>query len=196
MASHSQNVEIERKFLVDSNAFETEKQDNSYRFAVIQQGYWTPENLPAVFEQALRQLSDSIEHRDYAILQELGTDHLEMRVRQSDEDYYVTFKGRKSLSTGGIHEFEYKLPEKWAVSLLNSCDFLISKTRYYVPLDDNLTIEVDAFNHLDGLVMAEVEIPSIHTVLPALPSWIGEEVTGNETYYNRSLAERHKKPNG
>ena len=59
-----------------------------------------------------------------------------------------------------------------------------------MPLGQGLTLEVDVFEHLDGLVLAEVEIPSLDTVLPDLPSWVGEEVTGQPAYFNRSLAER------
>jgi CYTH domain-containing protein len=38
-----------------------------------------------------------------------------------------------------------------------------------------------------GLILAEVELPTAdHPV--ALPSWLGEEVTGNPAYYNSTLA--------
>jgi len=55
----------------------------------------------------------------------------------------------------------------------------------------DLTLEVDVFEGLD-LVLAEVEIPSSDTPLPPLPEWVGEEVTGQTMYMNRTLSTRLK----
>jgi adenylate cyclase len=65
----------------------------------------------------------------------------------------------------------------------------VAKTRYQVPQDD-LTVEVDVFEGaLSGLVMAEVEFPSEGaSVSFEPPTWLGEEVTGNERYANETLA--------
>ena len=41
----------------------------------------------------------------------------------------------------------------------------------------------------EGLIVAEVELPSLETSLP-LPEWIGREVTDDKRYTNGSLA-RH-----
>jgi adenylate cyclase len=65
----------------------------------------------------------------------------------------------------------------------------LSKRRYLVPLDD-LEVEVDSFEgDLGGLVTAEIEFQSraaADRFEP--PSWLGEEVTGDERYANQSLA--------
>jgi len=64
----------------------------------------------------------------------------------------------------------------------------LTKTRYLVPLDD-LEVEVDTFEgDLEGLVTAEIEFESraaADRFEP--PSWLGEEVTGDERYANQSL---------
>ena len=64
------------------------------------------------------------------------------------------------------------------------------KTRYFVPLEDGLTAEIDLYDgELEGLVTAEVEFPDEETALayPA-PDWLGEDVTGDKRYANRTLA--------
>ena len=66
---------------------------------------------------------------------------------------------------------------------------MIEKHRHLVPLENDLLIEVDVFHRL-GLILAEIEIPSLDTVLPSLPEWMGEEVTGQPQYLNRYLAEQ------
>ncbi len=67
--------------------------------------------------------------------------------------------------------------------------FLVEKVRHIVPNGD-LAWEIDviAADNL-GLVIAEIEIPNVNHALE-LPSWIGQEVTGQTQYYNGTLALR------
>jgi adenylate cyclase len=66
----------------------------------------------------------------------------------------------------------------------------VVKTRYLVPLDGGLTVEVDVYEGaLEGLLIAEVEFPdeaAAHAF--AAPPWLGEDVTGDKRYANQSLA--------
>jgi CYTH domain-containing protein len=66
----------------------------------------------------------------------------------------------------------------------------VVKTRYLVPLEDGLTAEVDDYaGDLAGLMTAEVEFPSAEASAEFVPdAWLGQEVTGDERYANRSLA--------
>lgn len=68
----------------------------------------------------------------------------------------------------------------------------VEKTRYKLPLDDGLTLELDVFaGALEGLVMAEVEFDSVdeaHAFAP--PAWLRPEVTEDRRYGNASLALR------
>jgi CYTH domain-containing protein len=66
----------------------------------------------------------------------------------------------------------------------------VSKTRYFVPLDDGLTAEVDLYDgELAGLVTAEIEFPDEQTALAyEAPEWLGRDVTGDVRYSNRTLA--------
>ena len=186
---NNSNVEIERKFLVNKEEFFLSDLPQ-HKADVICQGYWTSDNLPHFFTSVLESLKSSIPSIEHTQITQLGPQNLEMRIRQRNSDYFVTFKSRKTLDGGGVMEFEYPFDEEPANFLLNSTDYRLSKVRHCLPLGD-LVLEVDVFDGLD-LVMAEVEIPSLNTPLPPLPSWIGEEVTGQNEYMNRTLSTRSR----
>lgn len=183
------NTEIERKFLVKPDAFELDAKQHNYVCKIIAQGYWNKDHLPSYFHYLLEAIAAEIPASDYQNLKSGGPEQFELRVRQSDEDFFVTFKGRTELPTGGIFEYEYPLEQDTAQHFLSHTDFLIEKHRHLVPLENDLLIEVDVFHRL-GLILAEIEIPSLDTVLPSLPEWMGEEVTGQPQYLNRYLAEQ------
>jgi CYTH domain-containing protein len=66
----------------------------------------------------------------------------------------------------------------------------VVKTRYFVPLENALTAEVDVYDgELSGLVTGEVEFPDAQTALAfAAPDWLGRDVTDDPRYANRTLA--------
>lgn len=114
--------------------------------------------------------------------------HLSFRVRIRDGAAAVlTIKSAaKELNRA---EFEYGIPVQDARDLMAlSHAPLLEKTRHDVLLD-GLKWEVDVFGgRHQGLIIAEVELPGIdHTV--ALPDWVGEEVTGDQRFYNEQLAQ-------
>jgi len=111
-----------------------------------------------------------------------------VRVRVSGPRGFVTIKGAASDSGASRAEYEYEIPVPDAEELLDRLTLrpLIEKTRYRVTAGD-LVWEIDVFRgDNDGLVVAEVELPSEATAV-ILPDWIGEEVTGDPRYYNASL---------
>lgn len=108
-----------------------------------------------------------------------------VRVRTVDEKGFLTIKGKNKGDTR--HEFEYEIPYKDALEILSLCEpGIIDKTRYKVKFD-NLVWEIDEYHgSREGLVVAEVEIP-YSDYQYSLPSFIGENVTGNPRYYNSNL---------
>jgi adenylate cyclase len=87
-------------------------------------------------------------------------------------------------------EFEYEVPIEDGNALLAlRVGAIIEKTRYQVPCGD-LIWEIDVFQgDNEGLVVAEVELEHDEQAFDR-PRWLGEEITGNERYYNASLAMR------
>lgn len=68
----------------------------------------------------------------------------------------------------------------------------VSKSRYYIPLEDGYVAELDIYKkNLLGLVTVEVEFETeeeMNSFIP--PSWFGREVTYIKDYKNRSLAKK------
>lgn len=109
------------------------------------------------------------------------------RVRICGEQAFITFKGRSH--DGGLSRFEHEanIPLRCAEALLGRCSGIIEKRRYLIHTEQ-YTWEVDEFEGDNaGLVVAEVELASIHEQ-PPLPSWVWKEVTGVRYYHNSFLA--------
>ena len=111
-----------------------------------------------------------------------------VRVRLANHRGTLTVKG----PTRGISraEFEYEIPAAEADALLNTlCAHpLIEKVRWVVPWD-GARWEVDRFaGENEGLVVAEIELPSEESAFPR-PPWLGREVSGDLRYSNVMLQE-------
>lgn len=113
--------------------------------------------------------------------------HRTVRVRTKGTRGFITIKG---LTQGcKREEYEYEIPYADALNILEmTLPCVISKTRWLVPYDD-FTWEIDEFhNNLQGLILAEIELPSEDTKF-SLPPFIGEEVTHDSKYFNSSLSD-------
>lgn len=111
----------------------------------------------------------------------------EARVSIRDDKAWIIIKSAKSQ----LSRFEYEIPisvEDAEDIIANAGGNVISKTRYIVPIDEEVYAEVDEFQgNLSGLVIAEVELPYESYEFEA-PAFFGREVTGVSTYYNHNLA--------
>ena len=111
-----------------------------------------------------------------------------VRIRRSDDEYYMTYKGK-----GLLVKEEYNLPlnEAAYTHMKPKCDGnIIEKDRYLIPLDkDDLVVELDVFDGvMKGLGMAEVEFTSEEQARKFKPpEWLGEDVTGDRRYYNSNM---------
>ena len=111
-----------------------------------------------------------------------------IRVRINDDSgATLTFKSRSSKLRR--REFEYAIPTLDAEELISlRRSYIIEKVRHIVPYG-NLNWEVDIFTgENQGLVVAEIELPDENHQIE-LPPWIGPEVTGQDRYYNGTLAQ-------
>lgn len=110
-----------------------------------------------------------------------------VRVRLWNDRAFLTIKGANRGATRD--EWEYEIPAEDARDMLSRCaeGRVIEKVRYIVPFE-GYTWEVDQFQGCHkGLTVAEVEVAS-EAEQPPLPSFVGEEVTGDPSYYNSNLA--------
>lgn len=109
-----------------------------------------------------------------------------VRVRIADDRAFLTVKGRNQ---GAVRdEWEYEIPLADARAMIERCASgrVIDKTRYVVAFE-GFDWEIDEFaGDLEGLTVAEIELPAADTAF-CLPPFAGEEVTGDPRYYNSSL---------
>jgi adenylate cyclase len=118
----------------------------------------------------------------------MASDGCKLRVRLYDGQATLTFKGRRS----GLAREEVDLPLDLdqAQSLLDHhcLGRVLSKSRHLVPQGE-LIWEIDEFDApLKGIVLAEIELPEVDHAL-AMPSWIGEEVTGDPNWSKFKMLE-------
>lgn len=110
-----------------------------------------------------------------------------VRLRICDNVAYLTVKGK----TIGIErcEWEYTIPLKDAYEMLKHRVYegkYLEKTRYIVEYRGE-TWEIDEFHgRHEGLVLAEIELPSTEYVLD-IPPFIGKEVSHDPRYFNSNL---------
>lgn len=117
-----------------------------------------------------------------------------VRVRRENERYYMTYKGR-----GMMVREEYNLPltKDAYYHLLSKADGrIISKTRYLIPQENDLCIELDVFHgDLAPLVLAEVEFPTEDDAAAyQMPDWFAEDVTNNPAYHNSNMTDPSSPP--
>ena len=112
-----------------------------------------------------------------------------VRIRRSNDKYILTYKGK-----GLMVREEYNLPltQEAFEHMIPKCDGrFIEKTRYLIPYNEKLTIELDVFhNDLSPLTLAEVEFDSeeeANNFTP--PEWFGEDVTFSPKYHNSNLSQ-------
>lgn len=150
--SSANNLEIERKFLVEKLPPDLEK----YKSHKIKQAY-------------------------------IATSPT-LRLRQQDDEYIFTFKGKGDIKKV---EFEYKLSEEEFNNLWQKVETKkIEKTRYLIPLDNNLTAELDIYyGELSGFMNVEVEFESLEKAEEfKAPAWFGEDISMDRRYSNASLS--------
>jgi adenylate cyclase len=117
-----------------------------------------------------------------------GTQQVSVRVRIAGPHAWLNIKSREAGPSR--QEFEYASPVADATALLSLCvGGLIDKVRHHVRVDGWL-FEIDEFSGDNaGLVVAEIELPSVEAPFPR-PAWLGTEVTEHVRYYNLALAAR------
>lgn len=111
-----------------------------------------------------------------------------IRIRQSDDAYILTVKGKGHLAR---EEFELPLTKAdYDRLFLKTEGTPVVKKRYLVPVEGGYTAEVDLYEgELTGLMTTEVEFPSMEAAEGfAAPDWFGKDVSEEKAYKNTSLS--------
>lgn len=162
-------------------------------------------NMEIERKYTIKKLPENLEAYPCQIIEQayLNTNPV-VRVRQSNDQYYLTYKG-----TGLMAREEYNLPldETSYNHLLAKADGnIISKKRYVIPLENPqfkdcviafpktpaLAIELDIFEPpFAPLIMAEVEFPNTEMADAFIPpEWFNEDVTMDPSYHNSTMSMR------
>ncbi|MDO4473095.1 MAG: CYTH domain-containing protein [Eubacteriales bacterium] len=112
-----------------------------------------------------------------------------VRIRKDNDKYELTYKSKGLMAR---EEYNMPLTQEAYEHLRTKVDGrIISKTRYEIPLNDELKIELDIFHgDLEPLMLAEVEFPTeeaANVFIP--PEWFGEDVTYSSKYHNSVLSQ-------
>lgn len=111
-----------------------------------------------------------------------------IRLRKSNDEYFLTVKSKGHLKR---EEMEFPLTREQFENLWPKVDSsTIYKTRYNIPLENNLIAELDIYHkNLEGLLTVEVEFDSekdSEKFIP--PHWFGKDVTHDSRYKNSNVA--------
>lgn len=112
-----------------------------------------------------------------------------VRIRIAGKEAFITIKGKNSGDTR--LEFEYPISiDEARIMLEQLCHKpILEKYRYIVEYNCNKW-EIDEFKgELDGLILAEIEIPYSEYKYD-IPPFIGKNVTNDVRYYNSNLIDK------
>ncbi len=113
-----------------------------------------------------------------------------VRVRIKGDKSFLTIKGIGNESGVSRFEWEKEIPLEDGKNLMFLCEKgAIQKTRYLIKKGIH-TFEVDVFHgENNGLIIAEIELSDEKEFFEK-PTWLGEEVTNKENYYNAFLSRK------
>ncbi|SFO30813.1 CYTH domain-containing protein [Pseudobutyrivibrio sp. UC1225] len=134
----------------------------------------------------LKELPDISEYEYVDIEQGYLSIKPTIRIRKKNDKYILTYKG---IGLMVREELEVHINSETYNHLMEKIDgHPITKRRYFIPLD-SYTIELDIFSgHMEGLIMAEVEFPSVEEADAFTPPpWFGDDVTRDIRYQNSSM---------
>ena len=118
-----------------------------------------------------------------------------LRLRKyNDDEYILSYKARKKEYRDDLSvcdEVELPLSKESYDHLRKKIDGrTIYKTRYVIPLDDGLKVEIDKFKgFFDGVCFDEIEFKSEEQANSyKIPDWLGEDISNQKRVKNGYMA--------
>lgn len=122
-----------------------------------------------------------------------------LRLRKYNEAEYILsykFKRKENREDLSVHdEIELTMSKKGYERLKNKVDGrIIHKTRYIIPLDNGLKVEIDRFkDFFEGVCFAEIEFKSEEQAdTYIIPDWLGEDISNQKRVKNWYMAVKAK----
>lgn len=114
-----------------------------------------------------------------------------LRIRQKDDKYEITKKiPLKPDDFSAVEEINIPLTKDEFNKIWSLAERSLQKTRYLIPLQNNLVAELDVFEQeLTGACWVEVEFSSIEEMNNfKKPDWFGKDITQEDFAANSFLA--------
>lgn len=112
-------------------------------------------------------------------------------IKDDQIQYVLSKKVRTNEKSFECIEYNIDLPENIYQELLNAKEGrTIIKTRYKIPLTNELNIDLDVFHDFfEGVCVAEIEYESIQQANNyRIPDWLGEELPNSDKLANGYMA--------
>ena len=177
------NQEIERRYLLDSLP------ENIGKGTKIEQIYLPLQNIVFKNEELFYQ-NKKITNFPKKLKRELDAliknnkENISFRIRKQNKIQIFTIKIRDS--PGIRREWEWEIKDEIEELIFPDLPKVIKKR--YELLEQGSLWEIDEFlDKNEGLIIAEIELDSLDSKI-SFPSWLGEEITGEISYLNSSLA--------
>lgn len=126
--------------------------------------------------------------KKYKIIQAYISIEPVLRIRQKNDKFFFTFKGKGLLKRV---EFEQEITKYEFKNLLNKTEGnIIEKNRYIYPLENDLFAEIDIFEKpFENLCIVEVEFKTEEQAQNFTPpDWFGQDITNNIKFTNSYLS--------
>ena len=183
-----EHLEIERRFFVDQGSekpwrvLEASSKVIQY---YLEANFLRLQGHTLVYNEAVEIIRLGEETRTIFLSEKDWT----VRIRFRDERTTLTLKGRRTNATAA--ELEWNIERDLGERIVMQREHpFVEKRRYLWDGVDGFVWEVDEFEgELSPLVLAEVELPAEDASVE-LPAWLGEEITGDHSWSNASLAHR------
>lgn len=143
----------------------------------------------------LKSIPDNIDEYDSVTIEQayISTSpviriRLKANKKNASEKYILTMKSSGLMSR---QEYEMEISKEEFNNLLSKVDGnLIQKTRYLIPLENSLTLELDVFSGIfQGLIIGEIEFPDEESAKKYTPlDILSKEVTFENTFHNSTLS--------
>lgn len=153
---------------------------------------WQVKELPQNLKKLKRAEITQAYLEDF--IDENGIKPRDARIRRIDNKFEFTTKyyAGKSTETGQLIEKTREITKDEYIELIKQTKAKVVKTRYYYPLEDNLTAEIDVYrNQHEGVNFVEVEFSSLKKLENfKKPEWFGKEVTDSDACFPKYMADK------
>lgn len=126
--------------------------------------------------------------KKYKIIQAYISIEPVLRIRQKNDKFFFTFKGKGFLKRV---EFEQEITKNEFENLLKKTEGnIIEKNRYIYPLENGLFAEIDIFEKpFENISIVEVEFKTEEQAQNFTPpDWFGQDITNNSKFTNSYLS--------